>query len=294
MAIGLLLRISVLLFVGLLYHELAAGADIRIKQSGNRNDSLDISLTGEIKRGDEIVFARLARGARKLSVHLDSAGGDVDAAISIGRIVRSGEGTVYAAHCYSACVLIFAGGEMRFGWDLFTEPVVGVHRIFFAALQPGLTASQVKTRYDAQLARVRSYLAEMNVAPEIVSFMQSFGPSEMHILTRQELKSFGLDWDVISNERLVAEKAANLGISSMEYRTRAQRGREQCKDDDAKVKENILFTGECSFAIYFGIPVELYRARLSQVLERCRRFDGDTNKKNLCQEHFIATGSEAP
>ena len=243
-------------------------------------------------------------------MHLESTGGDVDAAIGIGSVVRRSEGIVLASDCYRACVLIFAGGVVRSGAAAFDEPVIGVHRIFFARLQPGLTPSQVKARYDAQLNRVRSYLAEVNVAPELLSFMQSIEPGDMHILTREERNRYGLrSQDVAYNEFLVAERAAELGISSLEYRKREQRGRDECRDAAASTMEpteaeraaaSRLVTSvetyrrvECAQAIQYGTSLEIYRQRQTQVKERCRRYT-DQTQQNRCQVHFMATGRAVP
>jgi hypothetical protein len=296
---------------GLIFHGHATGAEIFIDKSIVDNETVEIILTGEIKRGDEVVFAKLVgAGKKKIWLHLESTGGHVDSAIAIGSIVRKHEGVVLAGKCYSACVLIFAGGVIRTGARAFDEPVIGVHRIFFSKLQPGLTVGQVKARYDVQLNRVRKYLAEVNVVPELLSFMQAIEPSDMRILTRDELNRYGLGTqDVTYNEFLVAERAAELGISSFEYRSREQRGREECKNIAESMGESTEFEREmairrritvqvyreveCSMAIRYGTSVETYRQRESQVNERCRHYI-DQTQQNRCQMHFMSTGRAAP
>jgi hypothetical protein len=312
MTTSFLKAMSVALFAGLLIQKTAMCADIVVDKSSN-HELVSISLTGEIKRGDDLVFARLAKSAKEISLSLESSGGDVDTAMAIGSIIRKSEGWVMTRACYSACVLIFAGGVTRTGPAIVDEPVVGVHRIFFAELQPGLTASQVKARYDAQLNRVRSYLAEMNVAPELLSFMQSIEPGDMHVLTQKELNLYGLrTQDAIYAERLVAARSEELGISSLEYRTREQRGNDECKDVAATMKEpteaeRAMATNwgisvdiyrqrssqvECAMAIHYGTSVDIYRQRSSQVNERCRRYTD--YKQNRCQMHFMTTGRATP
>ncbi len=154
----------------------AVGADITIDKPHANSELVVISITGEIRPGDNIVFAGLAMGAKQIWLNLNSPGGDVAAAIGIGSEVRRRDGIVSTDGCYSSCVLIFAGGVTRIGSGILDNPVVGVHRIFFADLPAGLTSTQVKTIYDAQLNRVRNYLAQLNVAPELLSFMQSICP----------------------------------------------------------------------------------------------------------------------
>ena len=310
MTTSLLRAISVVLFAGLLALNPARCAEIVVDGAVGGHEFVGISLSGEIKRGDDLVFARLVGSGRKVWLHLESAGGDVDAAMGIGSVVRKREGLVFAGNCNSACVLIFAGGVVRGGAGMFDEPVIGVHRIFFAELQPGHTPKQVKALYDAQLNRVRGYLAEMNVAPELLSFMQSIEPGDMHVLTREELNRYGLrSQDVTYNEFLVAERAGELGISSLEYRRREQRGRDECKDIAGTAMEpteaeremaahwgtsiEIYRQVECAQAFHYGTSLETYRKRSSQANERCRRYT-DQTQQNRCQVHFMATGRAVP
>src|SRR5258705_5000199 len=77
------------------------GADIKTP------GSFTITFRGEIRAGDDLVFARLLKREGQLWVDLDSPGGDIDAALAIGRLVRKREGSVNVkGKCYSACVLI--------------------------------------------------------------------------------------------------------------------------------------------------------------------------------------------
>lgn len=282
MVISLLRAIVTALFAGLLLQNSAMCADMAVDKSNSGHELVGISITGEIKPGDDLVFARLARGAKEVWLNLDSEGGDIDAAMGIGSILRKHDGIVRTGKCYSACVLIVAGGVIRVGADGLTEPVIGVHRMFFPELPPGLTQTQVKSRYDVQLNRVRSYLTKMDVSPELLSFMQSIDPSDIHFLTPEELNRYGLgSQDVIYNERLIADRAAELGISSLEYRRREQRGRDECNNSD------------CAMAIHYGTSVEIYRQRRSQVYERCGHYT-DQMQQNRCEVHFMATGRAIP
>jgi hypothetical protein len=309
MTMSLLRTITVALFAGLLAQQQAMAAEIKVDKLVNSQGYVSISLTGEIKEGDDLVFARLAKSAKYIWLHLDSPGGELDTAMAIGSIVRNKEGTVLTSSCYSACVLIFAGGVRRTGSLAFDEPVVGVHRTFFTELQTGLSTRQVKKLYDSQLNRVRRYLAEMNVAPELLSFMQSIEPGDIHVLTKKELNLYGLGaQDVIYAERSVALQAEELGISSLELRNREQRGRDECVGDAAAQmvpseaeRANAIKFGitikmmqqvDCKSAIHYGISVETYLQRWSQVNELCRRYP--EKQQGRCENHFMVTGRATP
>jgi hypothetical protein len=197
--------------------------------------------------------------------------------------------------------------DMGFGGQ---GPVIGVHRLFFADLKPGLTSSQVKARYDAELARVRNYLAKMNVAPEFLSFMQSIPPEDVHLMTRKELDRYGLgSEDVIFDERMVADRAEELGISSSEYRSRDQRGQEECRAADMSAEEptreeramaaklgvpvETILRGDCATAFHYGISLDLYRKRSAEVSERCKKFV-DLTQNSRCETHFMSNGRALP
>lgn len=294
---------------------IAAEIGVDIKTPG----SFTITVRGEIRAGDDLVFARLLKREGKLWVDLDSPGGDVDAALAIGRLVRKREGSVNVnGKCYSACVLIFAGGVTRLDLTgLFSgaedpESKVGVHRLYFSELSPGLTQAQVKADYDAKLTKIRNYLREMDVAPEFVSYMQSIEPEQMHLMTSSELDRFGLGAsDVVYNERTTARQAAELGLTSAQYREREQRVRAapngECKDPEVapttseiaqaermKVPVSAVVGADCALAIHYGISLDLYRERSAAVSERCKQHAVGSQQYADCETHFLAHGHSAP
>src|ERR1700724_647539 len=104
---GLALSLIVLLLQGTVS---AAEITVDSKAPG----SFTIIVIGEIKAGDGVAFARAVKREGQLWVDLDSPGGDVDAAMAIGRMVRKSEGSVSVkGKCYSSCVLIYASGVTR-------------------------------------------------------------------------------------------------------------------------------------------------------------------------------------
>ncbi len=309
MAINTTKSLCIALLAVIFFQESVMSADFVIDTSLSDHDFRNITLSGEIKPGDDVVFSQMVKNAKQVWLNLNSLGGDIDTAMAIGAIVRKKEGTVLASACYSSCVLIFAGGVTRGGPGVFGTPVVGVHRMFFSKLRPELSASQVKTEYDSQLKRIRNYLTEMNVLSELLTLMQSIQPEDIHILTREELNRYGLGaQDVIYSERQVAARAEELGISSLEYRSREQRGRDECKNSAAMMQPTDLERSEakrmdlpidyvlsstCALAIHYGISVATYRQRASVVGEKCHHFT-EQSKQNRCQVHYMATGNAAP
>ncbi len=95
----------------------------------------EILILGEIDSITAITFKRVlqrylsARGNQNtVNIALDSPGGDIYAAMEIGKTIReTSNHAVYIREngvCYSSCVLIFAGGAQRFVY----HGSLGIHR----------------------------------------------------------------------------------------------------------------------------------------------------------------------
>jgi hypothetical protein len=110
-----------------------------------RSDRLEIEISGEITQQDFAFVSSRSKEfefKRRLSVYLNSPGGDVGVAMKIGRIIRSVDGEtliVAKARCYSSCALIFIAGVERFNIG-----ELGLHRPYFAAAP--LTGSRSRSR----------------------------------------------------------------------------------------------------------------------------------------------------
>jgi hypothetical protein len=105
---------------------------------------------------------------------LSSPGGDVNQAIIMGETIRSrglvtavgiadAPGHIKPSYCASACVLVFAGGNIRYGVE---GSALGVHR--FVTSTPGRDPVAETQRTTGTLL---SYVTRMGVAPSIVEAM---------------------------------------------------------------------------------------------------------------------------
>jgi hypothetical protein len=295
------------------------GTIMASEMSVNDDNTGAITIKGEILPRDDLQFARLAKTKKQIFLNLDSPGGDVDAAMGIGRLLRKHDGFVtVTGKCYSACVLVFAGGVTRFASsNLFAAggelTGVGIHRLYFATLAGALTQDQVKLQYHAELSRIRSYLRDMDVAPEFLSLMQSIEPEDVRLLTQDELVRYGLGGDVVYSERAIADQAAPLGITSAEYRLRQQRSSDaatgksqECENVAAIPTEHDRASAgrahitieqqmkvDCALAIKYGISIDFYQQRSAVVTDRCKMFT-ETRQNNYCEEHYMATGQVRP
>jgi ATP-dependent protease ClpP protease subunit len=169
-------------------------------------------------------------GNKISSVHIGgSDGGDVAAALAIGRLFRSHETTVgVLGHCYSACVFLVVGAVWRLGIDQsINERLLGIHRPYsLAAFQD---YSDAKGRIDQLNAEIEAFLREMNVSPALLQAMNSVPGYSVKFLTQQEAAAYGvIEMDPVWEEMLLGERAKQLGISRQELHRRINLRKQLC------------------------------------------------------------------
>jgi len=140
-----------------------------------------ITLVGPIGRGDDTRLEEALKQAHEKSkewefdrtVRLNSEGGDVAVAMSLGRMVRRAQ-VATAVHensvCASACIIVLAGGVERYARE---NARLGLHRPYFsdarAATAKGYESFQ-KT-YDSVIDAHRTYFAEMRIGGGLLERM---------------------------------------------------------------------------------------------------------------------------
>jgi hypothetical protein len=167
-------------------------------------------------------------------VILSSLGGDVEAAMAIGRIVRSKEfwTTVKAGDkCASACVLILAAGVGR---DADEGAIVGIHRPTFEPKYfAGLSADDARSRYLQMAQKVRGYLFEMGMSERLFEQMMSVGSYDIRTLSIREMIDLNLSgMDPVYEERQRAEDMVEYGAGYVKrtdaYYQRVREYSERC------------------------------------------------------------------
>jgi hypothetical protein len=107
-------------------------------------------------------------------VLLSSPGGDLNQAVIMGEIIRSrglvtavgvtdASGQVRPAYCVSACVLVYAGGKIRYGVE---GSMLGVHQ--FEAMAPMRDPVAATQRVAGMLL---AYMTKMGVSSSVVEAM---------------------------------------------------------------------------------------------------------------------------
>lgn len=187
-------------------------------------------VKGEITRGDDVRLSQRINELKsrlsdpnctgsQFSMQLISNGGDVEAALALGRVIRQHEMRVivpFDTSCLSSCVLVLAGGV-----DRIVGGKIGIHRPYFESLSDRASIADIRKKREAFLSTIRSYLAEMDVSPTLLDLMLATPPENMRYLALDELESLRLfGKDANYEEREVAKEARFWNLTSADYRKR--------------------------------------------------------------------------
>lgn len=136
-------------------------------------EGTQLRVYGDIDTGFAERFQQALNANRSVTeVTLGSGGGSVQDALIAGLLLRSrGLDTTIYGNCYSACPLVFLGGNDRVVWAAPYR--LGFHQIY--------TGAGVPIPLDDQIYElIVQYVAEMGGDPSrVLAWMFSAGPSEM-------------------------------------------------------------------------------------------------------------------
>lgn len=161
-----------------------------------------ILATGEIRADTPAEFRKILSQlhGRKLPVVINSPGGRLSAALSIGRMIRkAGLDITVQGTCTSACPFVLAGGvDRRAG----AGSIIGVHQALMirsgsaeanASGQQLLKNSKATAQqFRLMRGKLRGYLTEMGVSIQLVDEMDKASPYEMNVLSLQQLQELKL------------------------------------------------------------------------------------------------------
>lgn len=179
-----------------------------IYRAGAGNRPPAITIKGELVQADLEAFRAAAETAQQeaatssardadprrprpgpVNVNLDSRGGNIWVAMSIGRVIKQ-----YAfmtrvelgSSCVSACVYVLAAGQGR-----YVGGRVGIHRPYLP--NDGVTSARAKkAQYEGIHAQSRQYLEEMDVPASLHERMMQTPPDRVTWLSEQDLSTYGL------------------------------------------------------------------------------------------------------
>lgn len=148
------------------------------------SDTFLITVEGEFVRSDYERFRQKTAGITNGVVGFQSPGGDVIAAIRIGRLIRLENFSTLVPDkmtCASACALAWLGGANRF---MGTKALIGFHAAYNAD-------SGQETGVGNAL--VGAYLNQIGLPDKAVVYITSAAPRSMTWLTLADARQVGID-----------------------------------------------------------------------------------------------------
>lgn len=173
-----------------------------------------INAIGNIEPGDDKKFEKFLRTSNpppRCVVYIDSTGGDVDAAIGIGRLIRGAwfstdvgryqidfdrKSDVPIAHrkklsgkCMSAATLLYLGGRLRY---LDRKAKFGVHQFNFPSAQGDEVPRHFLSKSQTISARISEYLSDMGISTQFLLLTASTPNDRIQIVDREKLEAIGV------------------------------------------------------------------------------------------------------
>jgi hypothetical protein len=268
-------RLLTLVSIWVLSTTLSASADIKI----TRGDEIFVTIGGTITDGDAKEFQKLSQEFeyKPFKVHLGSMGGDVSAAMQIGRLIRKYDGTTWIGNlapwlstnphvsghhrCYSSCALIFIAGVHR-----VNDGELGLHRPFFASAPQ--SRETLEKQVPLMLSMVKSYIAEMGITENFYQQMVNTEPSKIVIYNENNYQNIVPAYDPVFAEIEVAREARKYGVTTSEMRQRQAEAKEApCKFSDAQdLSER---RPDCAYSAYWGLSERIYHERDAKAKKGC-------------------------
>jgi hypothetical protein len=185
-----------------------------------------LTISGTISKADADYVAQHETELNEVTVNLDSAGGDVAAAMKIGRIIRDSEATtVTYGKCFSSCALIYIAGVRRMN-DLFTRWVIGLHRPYFSSAP--LSRQEIEREVPLMLQKVKEYVQLMGVTDLLYEQMVNTAPSDMRLYRGNEINQLVPEIDPTYDEIQISYLARKYGTTTAEIRQRQQDQKQKC------------------------------------------------------------------
>src|SRR5258707_874679 len=170
---GLMITVVTLIFASLIMiSSEPLYADVKIERKRSTHFSIEISNSITKKDADDIA-QHVGDFEDGIVVTLNSPGGDVDAAMQIGRIIRKYRAFVQVgvgSKCYSSCALIYIAGTTRLSYGK-----IGLHRPYFASAPQN--PREIERQVPIMLQKLKSYVQEMGVTDNFYQEMVNTEPS---------------------------------------------------------------------------------------------------------------------
>lgn len=179
-----LFRFPVITAAAIFLPTLAYAYEVSLTPAGNGKEVVLIS--GEILEDETPKkFLDLVKRSGADTVSFDSEGGNIMAALELGRAIRKAGLDTYqeqGRECASACSLLFVSGVNRTADD----QVIGVHQAWFDT-DAGIDMEEAVSAVQELTADMLTYLIEMGVDPKLLHLSLTTPSDDMHYLSTDEM-----------------------------------------------------------------------------------------------------------
>jgi hypothetical protein len=209
-------------------------------------EEVQVFLNGYIAAEDvysaKVMENLLKKGRQKITgniVSFASNGGEVDAAMELGRLLRRlGVSTHVAAgdQCMSSCVFAFMGGDRR-----TVAGRIGIHRPYFSSTRE---VPDRRVVYRQLQKKLQVYIDELDFPPSLYEAVMAVPPETMSVLAPADLKRFYLEgMSPSTQDEVDAASARALGISVLEYFERKAAGNVSVAGDAGRLDQTASGAG---------------------------------------------------
>ena len=237
---------------------------------------LEVQLSGEIKSGDAAQIISALKAAlpdwpevdtkvslyderQLLWVEINSPGGDLTEAMTIGRCLRHMDALIAVdGPCLSACVLVLAGAVERVQLDAVPARI-GVHRPYIATIASDVDIAEL---FETTRTKVTDYFREMRISLVLADRMFATPPEELDFLSAADLKMLLPRLDPVWDEVTTVRRASIYRVSPAAYRQHQITAGQNCGAARVVNTDNraVLMSSSCKSGDTLGIPIGITEA----------------------------------
>lgn len=194
------------LFFGLLFYSCGFAQAAEISKFQYKDSTLYmIVISGSFAAGDQQRFNEVASGVSKAIIVLDSPGGNVYAAIQIGRAIKKhGFSTFIPAKtlCASACALTWLAGATRYADE---SSFIGFHAAY--TIDKGVAKESGSAN-----ALVGAYLADLGLSDLAIVYVTNAPPEGIERLTKNTSEKVGIPYTALNGSNVAKTTRSDFGI----------------------------------------------------------------------------------
>lgn len=231
-----------------------------------------LSVYGTISQGDaDYVAQHEAEFKNRLRVFLNSEGGDVAAAMKIGRIIRDKEASVSTnkdAKCFSSCALIYIAGVTRQN----PSGLIGLHRPYLAA---SLSRAAIERAAPLMLQEIKDYVREMGISNSFYKSMVNTEVSDIRLYRADQINKLVPETDPTYDEIENGYEARKYGVSAAEMRRRKTIVKQRCEPLFSDYPGALGRVMDCEQATYWGLDDVTYKRVAKNGFPQCAPSEED-------------------